>query len=271
MGAAAGAGVEAAVGEEVRVDVKQRVAGLGLPADVAERLGADLSALLDAGGPAIRSLLLYGSAARGRYRPGASDLNVVVVLADAAPATLDRLSPALRQATRHVGLEPFLVTEAEIPRAADVFPTKFADIAAHHVVLSGRDPFAELVIPHEHLRLRVEQELRNLGHRLRRRYVALKDDPRSLAESFADALPGLCVELLMLMRLKGAAVPADDEPSQVLAAVAPLLGVDAGALAQLSRLREGEPGDVLRAAHLLLDVLARAADAADEAKERAAG
>ncbi|MEN9797784.1 MAG: hypothetical protein RL653_1480 [Pseudomonadota bacterium] len=259
------------MGEETRVDMKQRVAALGLPAEVASRFAVDMEALVSAGGASVRALLVYGSAARGRYRPGHSDLNVVVVLADAAPGTLDRISGPLQQATRHVGLEPFLLVAGEIPRAADVFPTKFADIVAHHVLLSGEDPFSELVIPHAHLRLRVEQELRNLCLRLRRRYVGLRADPHRLAEAFAEVLPGLCIELGMLLRLAKRPVPAGDDPKQVLAAAAPMLGLDPAELAGVAELPTAEPEAVHRKAHLVLEALARASEVADEAEERAAG
>lgn len=251
------------------MDLSQRVAALGLPAEVSSRFAADMAALWAAGG--VRALVVYGSAARGRYRPGHSDLNVVVVLQDGAPDTLDRISGPLHQATRHVGLEPFILTAGEILRAADVFPTKFADIAAYHVLLAGEDPFAELVIPHAHLRLRVEQELRNLCLRLRRRYVGLRQDPQRLAESLGEALPGICIEFEMLLRLTNRAAPERDDPRGVLAAAAPLLGMDPAVLSGVTDIRSAEPGEVHRHAHLLLQALARAADVADGAEERAAG
>jgi hypothetical protein len=249
-------------------DVKVQVSKLGLPPAVATALGACCEDLVRAGGPALQGLLLYGSAARGRYRPGGSDVNVVVVLREASPEALDRLAPALQRGRRSVALEPFLITADEVPRAADVFPTKFQDIAAHHVLLHGEDPFSALVVPHAHLRLRVEQELRNLCHRLRRTYVGVRGDPQRLAAVLVDAVPGASVEFAALLRLLDHAPPTEDTPQAVLRAVAPVLGLQPAALAAVA---QPSAEEALAAAHLLMDALARAAERADTAEERAAG
>jgi hypothetical protein len=243
-------------------DVKDRVAALGLPPGVGAGLAACVEELVDAGGPAVRGILLYGSAARGRYRAGESDLNVVLVLADAAPDTLDKIAGPLRRGRRAVALEPFLVTGDEVPRAADVFPTKFADISAHHVLLHGEDVFAQLEVPRAHLRLRVEQELRNLCLRLRRAYVGVQEDPQRLAAVLVDLVPGASVELGALLRLLGHATPADDSPAAVFAAAAPVLGVSSEGLSAAAR---PTPAQSVTVAHLLLEALSRAADLADEA------
>ena len=61
----------------------------------------DLKILLDqlgqALGSGLRSVVLYGSAARGDYEPGTSDLNLILVLDTLSPAVLEQLSPALRR------------------------------------------------------------------------------------------------------------------------------------------------------------------------------
>ena len=41
------------------------------------------------------SAVLYGSAARGDWVPGRSDVNLLVLIDDAAPAALRRLTPAV--------------------------------------------------------------------------------------------------------------------------------------------------------------------------------
>ena len=48
----------------------------------------------------LAGLLVYGGLARGRYRPGKSDVNVVVVLREAGAAALAAIAPALRTAGR---------------------------------------------------------------------------------------------------------------------------------------------------------------------------
>ena len=69
-----------------------------------------------------------------------------------------------------------LLAPAEVPAAAAVFPTKFLDIRDQHVLLAGADPFAELQVPPEVVRLQIEQGLRNALLRLRRRFTAVAGD-----------------------------------------------------------------------------------------------
>src|SRR5262249_25071672 len=75
---------------------------------------------------------------------------------------------------------------AEIPRLAEVFPTRLLDIRDHHLLLHGEDVFAGLEIDGKLLRLRVEQELSNLSLRLRRTLVTLAADPASAAAYLAS-------------------------------------------------------------------------------------
>jgi NAD(P)-dependent dehydrogenase (short-subunit alcohol dehydrogenase family) len=123
-------------------------------------------------------------------------------------------------ARRLLRVEPFLLTADEVRHGADVFPTKFHDIAQHHVTLYGTSPFEGLKVSPAHLRLRLEQELRNLSLRLRRRYVALVDDPEVLARAVSEVVPGFAVELQGLLSLLGKPAPKSDAPADVLAAAA---------------------------------------------------
>ena len=104
-----------------------------------------------------------------------------MLLNDASPSALVAIAPALRQAKRAAAVETLIMTPAEVPRAADAFPTKFLDIRDYHVVLFGIDPFTNLEVTREQIRLRTEQEMRNMLLRLRRRYIDVGGDPALLS------------------------------------------------------------------------------------------
>src|SRR6516225_5632648 len=131
--------------------------------------------LTRAAGANLAGLILYGGLARGRYRAGQSDVNVVVLLHDVSAPSLAAVAPALQAARRAAAVEPMLLTPGEVLAAAVSFPTKFLDIREHHVVLAGADPFANLDVPREAVRQRVAQQLRNLALRIRRRYLTAVD------------------------------------------------------------------------------------------------
>lgn len=213
----------------------------GAPPEVAsalEKLAEELRLLA---GENFAGLILYGGLARGRFRPGRSDVNLVLLLRDASVKSLEAVAQALRDAWRDVRVDAMILTPEEIPEAADAFPSKFLHIQEFHVCLAGEDPFTQLEVNKEHLRLRVEQELRNIAMRLRRRYVSIFDDENALSALMAEILGPLAVLLRSLLKLSGKAVPEDHSSAAVLEAAAIAFNLDRQALAQAARLRrEGQ-------------------------------
>lgn len=130
-----------------------------------DQLASSLSKTL---GDNLVALVVHGSAVRGGWREGASDVDLVLVLRDDAESVLASIGPALELARSSARIETMILTAAEIPRSADCFPLLYGDIAAHGVAVKGTSPFAGLEISKAHIRLRIEQELRELRIRMRR-------------------------------------------------------------------------------------------------------
>lgn len=187
---------------------------------------------------ALVSLTLYGGVVRGRYEPQRSDINVLLVLQEITNEMLDRLAPVLRAAWREIRLEPFLLAWNEVPRAAVLFPTKMLDIQRFHHVLDGQEVLSGLEIRRQDLSLRLEQELRNLGLRLRRRFLAIEQDDAALQRALLGTAVPLRVALLAMLDLAGAQLAGEERTAAVYAHAASQFKLDAAALAELSRLRD---------------------------------
>jgi hypothetical protein len=241
----------------------------GAPPAVAAALTRLKEELLRVAGKNLAGLILYGGLARGRYRPGKSDVNVVVLLGDVSAAALTAIGPALRAARRAAGVAPMILMPSEVPLTAVVFPTKFLDIKDHHVVLYGEDPFATLEVPREQIRLRVVQELRNLTLRLRLRFLAAFDDCESQAATLAGLARPLAVALAALLRLAGKDVPEDDRTGAIFGAAATAFGADGEALARLAAFRQDAPvqDDLPPLYTRLLAALTQLTDCAERLKE----
>ncbi|HEY6722424.1 MAG TPA: nucleotidyltransferase domain-containing protein [Polyangiaceae bacterium] len=210
----------------------------------------------------VRGLVLYGSLARGEYRVEESDVNLAVSLGRADAATLRALHEPLRVAWRAVRVEPFVVRAAEVPRLAEAFPIKILDIHQHHVVLSGEDPFAGVVVERPTLQKRTEQELRNHLLRLRRHYVFSGDNAALLAKAVYRSTTALRYELGALLYLRGELV-ALSVPS-VLSVAARVLDLDADALARLERFHAGNAdADLVQLFRALMTLVERALAAVD--------
>ena len=201
-----------------------------LPPDVARALDELGSALRGAAGDNLLGLILYGGLARGRYNPQTSDINVVVLLRDASASSIARIAEPLRTAWRAKRVEPMIITPNELPRLALAFPTKVLDIQRRHIALLGDDPFDGIEPSRDHIRLRVEQELRNLSLRMRRRFIGIHDDPAALAAAVDEAATTLAINLRALLFLNGIVTDEHQPALATYQRAAETFGLDAGAL-----------------------------------------
>lgn len=233
-----------------------------LPADVVQGLSSIIKRLGESAGDNLQSLILYGGGARGRYHPGSSDINLMILLKNASTAMLKQIAPALEQGQQSIRLEPFILTTEEFQRAAEAFPTKFIEIRNHHVVLLGPDPFADMQISRNRALIRIEQELLNLHLRLRRRYLAIHESPELMYQALRQSVVSLAVTLDAMLDLCGRPEAPANTRAGILQQAAGRFKLDQPALADLGALRAGEP-PALPAADLyarVLDLLARAAE-----------
>lgn len=92
------------------------------PPAVATALEHTLPALQKAGGANLQALVLYGSAARGEYRPNHSDINLLVVASRLSLNDLITAGGPLQRAWRRDRVRPYLIRHDERTRLADVFP-----------------------------------------------------------------------------------------------------------------------------------------------------
>jgi len=131
-----------------------------------------VSRLKEAAGKNLESVVLFGSAARGDFHPGTSDLNVMCTLVSIDMKELQLLSPVVQWWT-HEMKEPaplFFLSE-ELQRSTDVFAIESLDAKRSHQLLYGKDPIAGLEIPLNLHRVEVERDLRMLVQKLRQQVV----------------------------------------------------------------------------------------------------
>jgi predicted nucleotidyltransferase len=238
-----------------------------LPPEISNALDVLASGLRADAGDNLLGVILYGGLARGRYVEGSSDINIVIYLRDASAACLAAIAPRLNEAWRTHRVDPFIITPQEMARLTVVFPTKMLDIQRRHVVLMGEDPFDGLTVDHQHIRLRVEQELRNLLLRLRHRFVRVRDDQLSLAQAASDAAPTLAVNLRALLLLQGIVSDEFQPALAIFELAAKTFDLDADALAATKRVHQGTADASVDAASFarLLATIERAADLAASA------
>lgn len=236
---------------------------MSVPSHYPARVRTALEGLIERVREDVDSLAVYGSLAKGNYRERESDVNLAVVLADATPSRLHALHDPFRAAFREVRVDPLFLEVREIPRMSDAFPIKLRDIRAHHDAIFGEDRFASIEIDREHLRLRLEQELRNHLLRLRRVAVDHGDDAGELARSVYRSARALDLELGTLIELAGETPPAN--PAEIGAAAAKKFDLDRATLDAVARFRSGTgETDVVATFDGIVVVVGKAVEIADQ-------
>jgi hypothetical protein len=143
----------------------------GLPNDIQKRLQSYVKEVTGVFGAQLEGMLLYGSAVRGEFLPGRSNLNILLLVSSYDSAVLKQYSAVHRQWSKEQILAPLFLTEEELHRSAAVFPLEFLEIQEQHRVLDGRDPFIGFHVKTDRLREAVVQGLTSNVLRLRQRYV----------------------------------------------------------------------------------------------------
>lgn len=168
-----------------------------------------VSRLQEAAGKNLESVILHGSAARGDYRPGSSDLNVLCTLVTMDVNELQRLSPVVKWWT-HEMHEPaplFFLTE-ELRRSTDVFAIESLDIQRSHKVLFGENVVKDLEIPMNLHRVEVEHELRMLLLRLRQHVIHAGHNEMEMGKALKKSFSGTMTLLRHTLLAFGEEPPA---------------------------------------------------------------
>jgi len=213
---------------------EEELAALGT--ETRERLRTLDAALARELGDDLVSLVVYGSAARGGYRAGQSDVDLVIVVRESSRETLLAIANVTQVARYSARIESMILVEGEIAASTDAFPILYDDIRRNHIVLRGSDPFADLVISDRHRRLRVEQELREAQIRLRRAVVDGLGRKEALAGAVIRKAKQIRSPLYALFQLRG--VACDDRTHLLLDKAGALYGIDTSMILKASEAPE---------------------------------
>lgn len=218
------------------------------PEEITERIKA-------ACGPALRSVVLYGSAAAGDHAGRRSDFNLLVVLGKLGVVELNALAPVVRPWLRAGNPPPLLFTEQGLRRSVDIFPIEFADMQASRRVLHGEDLVQALAVDPVDLRRQLERELKAKLIQLRQGYLLTERRRARTVGLMLESLTGILVLFRASLRLYGVDVPA--RKADALDALAGHISFDREVFHRLLAVKEGRaPARELDAEAVFGDYLA---------------
>ena len=174
--------------------------------------------LREVGGSNIESIILFGSAVSGDFRPGLSDVNVFCVLGDSSFAALQAVAPAVKWWAGQKQPPPLCMTRHELERSTDVFTIELLDMVQHHRVLFGQDVLQGLKIDMHLHRVQVEYELREKLVLLRQHVLIAGDSNSRLWDVLLHSVPSFATLFRhALIALGGNPAPGRADAVQALA------------------------------------------------------
>jgi|GEM_PF-138607 len=187
-------------------------------------------------GDKVRSLLIYGSLARGEWQPASSDVNLCVVMEEMDYEALEPVQEILSKARRRARVVTLVLTLTDLAEATDVFPIKFDDMKRHHILLGGEDVFEDLVVEPRDLAFVAEFKLRNVEWRLRQAFIGSFGDRGWEAQLLLTHFSSAMFPLRAACRIMGYETP--NSTDDAIATIERALNYDAGVLRALKQLHK---------------------------------
>ena len=217
-------------------------------------------------GERLESLIVYGSFLRESFDSRSSDVNLLVILTEAAGQQLRELGADGNRKLRKNRITPLILSRDEFLGSADVFPMEYLDIAENHRVILGPDVTEHLQISKANLRHEVEHQLR--GNLVSLRQLAVAGSRKrpfmrgALRREVQQWYGSLIAGLRGVLRLKSdAPVPHDGEA--LVEEVNRAFGLEAGPVLSLLRCRSGECPEITTLIDALLDRMTRLVELVD--------
>jgi len=231
----------------------------GLPDGTQKLLRAYVQDVVKAFGDHLESVLLYGSAVRGDFLPGRSNLNLVLFVSSYDVAVLKQYTTVHKKWSKELVVAPLFLTKDDLQASAMVFPLEYQDIHDCHRLLWGQDPLVGFNVDQRYLAGEVLQSLRGNLVRMRQRLV----EGGGTAEAMLILLPLSITAVLPVLRGAQRLLdrPVLSQGTELLKDVEACLEIDLSALHDAWLLKRGRisPGqkEVPRLMDRYMDGLAR--------------
>ena len=195
-------------------------------------------------GEELQSVLLVGSAARGDFIPGKSDVNTLVILTRAGMEWLEKAYPVLKHWRRKSLAVPHFMMPDAVERGLDSYPLEFLDFKSFHKVVLGPDILTDIAIPPQQLRLQIERELRGKLFLLRQAFASEAGNNKHLQAVLKRSVSVFTAVFQGILELGGKPIPADR--SALFKDAAAFAGFSDRVFLQILEIRDGKTTKNLR-------------------------
>jgi predicted nucleotidyltransferase len=203
------------------------------PKEIFREITEDYNALF---GDDLVSIMLYGSAAGPDYRPGKSDVNLMIVLTEKGIRDLEKAFKAVARWRKRKVATPLFLTEDYVANSIDVYPIEYLNIQRRYLPVYGKDVLRDLTFKPEFLRLQCEREIKGKLLLLRRAFLETSGRGADLRALIRDSIGAFEAMFRALLHLKGKDAPL--ERREVIRSACKAFDLDAPLFERLLDIRE---------------------------------
>ena len=237
----------------------------GIPKLLERDIGNFVEELDHSLGSNMLSVVMYGGMVKSKTIKITDPVNLMVVVREITTKILDQIAEPYMMSRRKDQLKLLTLSKEDLLSSTDVFPIKFLDMQQDYRVLRGEDLVKDLEVNRDHLRLRCEQEIKNLMLRLRQAYLKNSIRPKALSGVMTKSYSAFLSAADVLAELSTGNVYRSDE--DILGA-SESIGLNITPLRRIQELRKGQifddPADQKRVYEHLMATVRHAAKMADQ-------
>lgn len=188
-------------------------------------------------GDDLQSVVLYGSAARGEYVEKKSDINTLMMLSDEGIEQFHKANDLVKKWQKKKVAIPLFMTSGFIRESLDSFPIEFLNITSHYKVEYGVDPFENIELKRNDIRLQLEHEMKGKLLNLRQAFFQASGSHRDAAMLVQDSFGSFLSLFPAILYLKEEEVSSST--TENIRKIASLFDLDTSILEKLYRIKKG--------------------------------
>ena len=186
-------------------------------------------------------------------------INFLIIVNVIDTNILDDISKALKESKYKLDL--LTLSIEDLKSSTDVFPIKFLNIKRNYLLIHGEDVLGDLEISDKYLRLRTEQELKNLMLRLRRSYILCESNKNRIISLINLAYNNLTRLLNIVIELRSG--KCENLSTQDMMKLIKSYDIDVGIIDEVANFRNDKyPNDILTLKSLLSRLMKSVRDTA---------
>ncbi len=211
-----------------------------LPEGIKKKSDEFLGNVREAFGESLRSIVLYGSAARAEGVPGDNVpyINFMVVVDDNTPSELARCAKFVKKWRKQLITIPLFLDPGYIKLSLDTFPLEFMDMSNAYHTVYGDDIFEDIEFDKADVRNQCERELKGKLLHLRAEYLNLRGDKKRLIDLINRSLNTFRLVFEGALFLKDRELPK--ETGSLLSAVTEEYELDDSLFKKLNAVAKGD-------------------------------